>query len=132
MSSNIFLVDTHVLLWMLWDDPSLSQAAREILEADMADVRISAASIWEIGIKLSNSKFPQKFVIEDIFELCDDLRISVETISRETLIAVAKLPYPTLHKDPFDRLIACTCLANGFTLIGADTAFDQYGVSRIW
>ncbi|MEO7718006.1 MAG: type II toxin-antitoxin system VapC family toxin [Capsulimonas sp.] len=132
MSRTVFLADTHVLLWALWDSPELSPVARELLEASESDVRVSVASIWEIGIKLSYGKFAEKFTVDGLFEFCDSQRIIIEPIPREALIGISKLPYPLAHKDPFDRIIACTCLANGFTLIGADTAFDHYGVPRIW
>jgi PIN domain nuclease of toxin-antitoxin system len=39
---------------------------------------------------------------------------------------------PLHHKDPFDRLIASTSLVESFTLVSADSAFDAYGVSRLW
>jgi PIN domain nuclease of toxin-antitoxin system len=39
---------------------------------------------------------------------------------------------PFHHKDPFDRLLAAQSLADGLALVSADTAFDAYGVVRIW
>lgn len=39
---------------------------------------------------------------------------------------------PLHHKDPFDRLLAATALVEGMTLVSADAAFDQYGLTRLW
>jgi PIN domain nuclease of toxin-antitoxin system len=39
---------------------------------------------------------------------------------------------PLHHKDPFDRLIGATALVEGLTLVSADSAFDAYGVARLW
>jgi PIN domain nuclease of toxin-antitoxin system len=51
-----FLVDTHALVWFLFDDPRLSERARNlILQAD-SRVSLSIASLWEIGIKVSIGK----------------------------------------------------------------------------
>lgn len=45
------LLDTHVALWALTDDPRLSQQARALIEDPANDVLVSAASVWEIAIK---------------------------------------------------------------------------------
>ena len=39
---------------------------------------------------------------------------------------------PLHHRDPFDRLMVAQALADGFTIVGCDPAFDSYGVTRIW
>jgi PIN domain nuclease of toxin-antitoxin system len=33
---------------------------------------------------------------------------------------------------PFDRLIAATALVEGLTLVSVDSAFDAYGLTRLW
>ncbi|EYS89049.1 twitching motility protein PilT, partial [Cupriavidus sp. SK-4] len=49
------LLDTHVFLWAVTNDPKLSQTAQQrILDAE--EVFISAASIWEISIKAGLDK----------------------------------------------------------------------------
>jgi PIN domain nuclease of toxin-antitoxin system len=39
---------------------------------------------------------------------------------------------PFHHKDPFDRLLAAQALSDRLDLVSADTAFDAYGVTRVW
>jgi PIN domain nuclease of toxin-antitoxin system len=51
-----FLVDTHVLLWWLADDPQLSPTARAAISDPRAEALVSAASAWEIAIKRSLGK----------------------------------------------------------------------------
>src|SRR5207253_10881627 len=52
------LLDSHVFLWWLRDDRRLSRRARAVIAAPGASVVVSAASIWEIAIKLSLGKLP--------------------------------------------------------------------------
>ena len=47
------LLDTHVALWAIADDPRLSPVARLLIEAPANEVVVSAVSVWEIAIKHS-------------------------------------------------------------------------------
>jgi PIN domain nuclease of toxin-antitoxin system len=53
------------------------------------------------------------------------LPITVEFAERLSML-------PPHHKDPFDRLMVAQALVTGIPIVGADAAFDQYGVVRIW
>jgi PIN domain nuclease of toxin-antitoxin system len=50
------LLDTHILLWFLWDDPKLSKAAKLLIEDPANHKFVSVASCWEIAIKCSVGK----------------------------------------------------------------------------
>ena len=45
------LLDTHVALWAITDNPNLSAKARDLILAPQSVVWVSAVSIWEIAIK---------------------------------------------------------------------------------
>jgi PIN domain nuclease of toxin-antitoxin system len=57
--------------------------------------------------------------------------VEVLAVSAEDAMGVADLQLGE-HKDPFDRLIAAQCLRHDLTLVSIDTAFDAYGVRRVW
>ena len=125
------LLDTCVLLWFLSNDPKLNAAARSAIE-DPANIRwVSPGSLFEIAIKVRIGKlkiaapfaaiFPAKMSAADIHLL------PLEPVHIEPLTSL-----PLHHKDPFDRLIAATALVEGLTLVSADSAFDAYGVTRVW
>ncbi len=125
------LLDTCVLLWFLSNDPKLNAAARAAIE-DPANVRwVSPGSLFEIAIKVRIGKlklaapfaviFPAKTLAADIHLL------PLEPAHIEPLTSL-----PLHHKDPFDRLNAATALVEGLTLVSADSAFDVYGVTRVW
>ncbi len=125
------LLDTCALLWFLSNDRKLSATARAAIEQPSNTRWLSPASLFEIAIKVRigrlslaapfGSLFPAKLSAADIHLL------PVEPSHIEPLTVL-----PLHHKDPFDRLIAATALVEGFTLVSADSAFDAYGVSRLW
>jgi PIN domain nuclease of toxin-antitoxin system len=127
----ILLLDTCALLWFLASDPKLFVTAKAALE-DPANKRwLSPISLVEIALKVRTGKltlpdpypvmFPSRLVANDIHLL----PLEAEHIEPLTTL-------PMHHKDPFDRLIAATALVEGMTVASSDTAFDAYGVSRLW
>jgi PIN domain nuclease of toxin-antitoxin system len=123
------LIDTHILLWFVNDNPQLSLTAKALLESN-ADVAISIASIWEIAIKLSIGKLTLPGTVEGfLFQQISLNEIEILPIEIRHLQIVSTLPFH--HRDPFDRLIAAQALADSMELVSVDKIFDQYGVKRI-
>ena len=125
------LLDTHALLWFIGNDSQLSATARENIENPAHDKFVSAASLWEIAVKLSLEKlklprpfdevFPQQLEVNG-FEL---LPISCVQLNR-----LASLPFH--HRDPFDRLLIAQALADGMTIVTRDTEFSKYPAKTLW
>jgi PIN domain nuclease of toxin-antitoxin system len=127
------LLDTHTFLWFIGKNPKISLEARnQITNNNNPDqLYLSMASLWEIAIKVSLGKltlhesyevlFPQQLNINGIKKL--DIAVSHTTL-------VAKLPFH--HNDPFDRLLIAQAITENMTIISADTAFDAYGITRLW
>ncbi len=126
-----FLLDTQALLWLLLDDPRLSERARMSIVTTDRSIFISPGSLWEIAIKISIGKYslPEPFTMFwDRQLLMNDftlLPISVSHTAR-----VASLPFH--HRDPFDRLIIAQSLEEEIPVVSSDAMFDLYGVDRIW
>ena len=125
------LLDTHTFLWWAFDDPRLSPAARAaIAEADNVCF-VSAASAWEMAIKVSLGKLdvggdlaaflPQQLAASRLRWLPVDLPHA---------LGVAALPWH--HRDPFDRLLVAQTQLEGLTLVSADAALRAYDVPMIW
>ncbi|MBY0528131.1 MAG: type II toxin-antitoxin system VapC family toxin [Gemmataceae bacterium] len=125
------LLDTHVILWFLANDPKLSAVARTAI-LDPANVRwVSPISLLEIAIKNRLGKLP----LPDPFALMFPACLHANDIHLLPLDSNHIEPLTTLplhHKDPFDRLIAATAQVEDLILISADPVFDAYGLSRIW
>jgi len=125
------LLDTHVLLWFLRDDPQLSRAANSEIEDASNRKLVSVASCWEIAIKAGSGKLKLKEsaavllgreIPRNYFDL---LPI---TLAHVTLVETL----PPHHKDPFDRLLVAQVMVEQATLVSADEQLDSYGVARLW
>lgn len=125
------LLDTHSFIWFVEDHPSLSPAARALIEDATNDIFLSIASVWEMAIKASLGKLTlsQPF---DLFIpnqlLLNNITLLDITVSHT--LHVATLPFH--HRDPFDRLLIAQSLVEQMPIISIDSAFDAYGVKRMW
>ena len=115
------LLDTHIFLWSLDDDPKLSSAAWSLIEA--ADtVYVSAASLWEATIKYHLGKLhvePDRLVGAVTASGFSELPISLQHA-----VAISRLP--ALHRDPFDRLLIAQALIEPLLLLTADAQLEAY------
>jgi PIN domain nuclease of toxin-antitoxin system len=125
------LLDTHAFLWFVDDSPRLSQSARILIESENSQPFLSAASLWEIAIKISLGKLTLKQPYEIFIPQQLALNgIGVLNIAMEHTAAIATLPFH--HRDPFDRLLAVQAKIEDMTLVSADPIFDSYGVKHVW
>jgi PIN domain nuclease of toxin-antitoxin system len=120
------LLDTHVLLWWLDDNPDLSLRARTVIADGNNLVFVSAAVIWEIQIKhaLGKLKIPKNFrnvLDQQGFELLD--------ITVEHSYAVGKLPL--YHRDPFDRILVAQAKLENMILVSRDKRIKKYKIPLI-
>lgn len=127
------LLDTHVLLWYGINDPQLSGTARTLILDASNEILMSPASYWEIAIKVSIGKLALHQPYEGFVDACLN-RYGFRILPIETAhtAKVATLPFPSKHKDPFDRLIVAQALAEGIGIISGDQALDVCGVNRMW
>jgi PIN domain nuclease of toxin-antitoxin system len=118
------LLDTHVLIW--WDEGrKLSGAARWAIEA--ADtVYVSAASAWEVAIKIGLGRLRPTRTVEQAVEESGFLELPITFRHAERVAGL-----PAHHRDPFDRLLIAQAELEGLTLVTRDPAFAQYAVERI-
>lgn len=123
------LLDTHAVLWWALDDRRLGADARRSI-ADAAEVYVSAASIWEMAIKIGLGKLELvRFEMAELPELAERLGFLDLSITAEHAASVAALPGH--HSDPFDRLLVAQAKQEGLVLVTADRQFSAYGVPLI-
>jgi len=115
------LLDTHILLWALTDDPKLSPKAKKLIET-ATEVYISAATFWEMSIKIGLGKLTAD--LEEIREHCRDSGFIELPVSVEHAIAVKDLEHH--HRDPFDRLIVAAAITEPMKLITSDPMVAKY------
>lgn len=120
------LLDTHVLLWWLAADTTLSSAARDAIADEANIVAVSAATAWEIAIKRSLGKLEAPDDLEDQMR---DNEFEALAISLADALTAGSLPQH--HDDPFDRMLVAQARRGGFALVTRDSHFGAYGVVLI-
>ena len=125
------LLDTHTFLWFIMGNERLSKDARACIEDLNNEKYISIVSLWEIAIKTSLGKMGLSGSFETVIpKQLEKNGFEVFGITFEHLVLVSSLPF--YHRDPFDRLIIAQSLVDNMSIIGVDTIFDSYSVSRVW
>ncbi|OFX28135.1 MAG: twitching motility protein PilT [Bacteroidetes bacterium GWA2_31_9] len=125
------LLDTHTFLWFINDDKRLSLKAKELISKPNNIRYLSYASIWEIAIKSSLGRIEIPIDFEKFIE--EQLKINnilIFPFSISHLAKVKELPF--IHKDPFDRIIISQSIIENVSILGIDSVFDKYGITRIW
>lgn len=125
------LLDTHALLWWLAGDKALSEPARRAIAEPANGVLVSAASLWEITTKHRLGKLPGvAAIVHDLEAVVGDQGFEPLPISLRHGQMAGALPGP--HRDPFDRMLMAQAMSETLTLVSNETAFDVYGVARLW
>jgi len=120
------LLDTHVLLWWLANDPSLKPAAWSAIAASDSEVFVSAASAWEMSIKRALGK------LEAPMDLVTELeRNRFEPLSLTVAHAEAAGALPRHHDDPFDRALVAQAQAEELVVVTRDPRFALYRVGTL-
>ena len=115
------LLDTHLLLWALATPERIPVSARRLIE--QAEVYVSAASIWEIGIKAALGKLQADPAL--IAEQVEPAGFVHLPVTCWHAAEVSRLP--PLHRDPFDRLLVAQAMTEPLVLLTNDGHLPPYG-----
>lgn len=119
------LLDTHIALWAINDDPKLPPKARKLILEPKNSIYFSAATLWEISIKhrlaredmpLSGTEAHPLFLESGYHEL---------PITSDHAIATESLPMH--HGDPFDRILVAQAMTHPMHLLTHDSKLSAYG-----
>jgi PIN domain nuclease of toxin-antitoxin system len=124
------LLDTHAILWFFDGNPALSATAYNAITSPDNTIFLSAASFWEMGIKISLGKLRPGAELTAILDHYVEYGAEILAITADQGLAVEKLPFH--HRDPFDRLLVVQAQAEDLTIVSRDVLFDQYHVLRLW
>ncbi len=125
MSRPLYLIDTHVLLWALADDPRLSTSQRTILQRGEGLI-VSSATIWEIAIKRGLGKLR---LDGDIVDTVTMHNIPFLPVNEQHAARTERLG--DHHRDPFDRLLIAQAQVENLAILTSDPAFAQYDVEVV-
>lgn len=126
-----YLLDTHALLWWLFDDPQLSTKARQVIAEPQHDIVASAASAWEIATKHRLGKLPEAGdIVQRLPWYIRRARFTELDIAIEHALLAGRLPGP--HRDPFDRMLIAQARLLQMPVLTIDPVFRDYGITVVW
>ena len=126
-----YLADTHILLWAITNSTKLSKDARSIIENEQNEIFYSFANIWEIAIKHALGKPDMPISSKEFDKLClQSGYIPLEMDPRHAF-ATELQKYdrdnaPSVHRDPFDRLLLAQAKTEGMKFLTHDSLIPYY------
>jgi PIN domain nuclease of toxin-antitoxin system len=125
------LLDSHTLIWAVDNPAHLGPQAVVELQNPANQLLISAATVWELAIKVGQGKLTLTLPYRQwMTKAITDLGLALLPITVEYADVQAALPRH--HGDPFDRLMVAQSIVDGLPLISADPQLDAYGITRLW
>ena len=125
-----YLLDTHALIWLLDGSSRLPLKTREIIKRNENRIYLCSVSLLEIAIKVGLGKLSLSFTFEEFLDEVREGDFELLQIKEEHLKRLAALPL--LHRDPFDRLLVATAMAENLTILTVDVNIHQYAVPCLW
>ncbi|MGB5745539.1 MAG: type II toxin-antitoxin system VapC family toxin [Desulfobacterales bacterium] len=126
-----YLLDTHAFLWFVSDDNKLSPKAKSIIKDHNNEIYFSAASAWEISIKIRLGRLTMEENLEP-FIVAQLAENNFQTLSITILHSIYTSKLPEIHKDPFDRMIIAQSKAENMSLISKDKNIKKYKTPVVW
>jgi PIN domain nuclease of toxin-antitoxin system len=119
-----YLLDTHILLWWIFDDSKLNTRCRTIIGNPAHCILVSSASAWEIATKYRIGKLPEaKPIVEQYQQILKQSKFIELPITAAHALRAGGLPI--LHRDPFDRMIMAQAELEQLSVISYDHAFQN-------
>lgn len=117
------LLDSHVLLWALASPEQLRESTRKAIISPENKVFVSAATLWELRLKVAKGKLHLPSDFTDVLIAMDFKELPVKWNHSEDVFQL-----PAIHGDPFDRLLLYQARTEGLTFVTADQHCLQYPV----
>jgi len=125
-----YLLDTHILVWYLQNEKKLNKSIREDIEYFQYLYYASVVSLHEIIFLIQEKKIKNYDSISNIIVAVQEKQIQFLDVKPKHMEILEKLSTPYIgnypHKDQFDRTIISQGIAEGLTVISADTVFPLY------
>ena len=124
------LLDTHIFLWFISGDSRLSTDIRDAIRNLDNEVYLSVVSVWEVIVKHQLGKLllpeaPETYLPKQ------RVRHQIASLHQDEGSIAQLVKLPSLHRDPFDRMLICQTLEHSLTIATVDVAIRAYPVSVI-
>lgn len=126
-----FLLDTHTLLWSLFDKGKIPSKVQSILRDPDQIIYISSVTFWEISLKFRLGKLSfMGFSPSDLPAVCEQMQFDLLALSAKEASSYHLL-HSEFHKDPFDRMLIWQAIQNELTFLSGDLMVHQYVVDGL-
>lgn len=129
-----YLLDTQAAIWFIESSSALSSTAKRCIQDNDNTIVLSRISLFEIAIKIKIGKLKIRRGIKGFIDDLNSERIHIYPVTDTHILSYQLIPLFEQHRDPFDRLILATALAENWPVISADEKFRLYDgvVQLIW
>lgn len=124
------LLDTHIALWAIVDDPRLPVIAKTLISDPNNHIWVSTVSVWEIAIKHRLARGDMPVSSEEALRYFKESGYKILPIQPEHATLTETLP--AIHQDPFDRLLVAQALHEPMHFITHDDLLVGYGDMIMW
>ena len=127
MRNTEIMLDTHILLWMIFGDEQLSQKARMLIKQNIGRIYYSIASMWEVQIKYMLGKMPLSGI--EFMHFCEQSgyhKLPIDDLHVVELAGLVRDEDAPPHNDPFDRIMISQAKAEGFLFLSHDSMLGAY------
>ena len=125
-----YLLDTHAFIWLIEDSPKMPSTIKNMITSSENVKYLCSISLWEIAIKMSLGKLKLGITFIELLSIIKNSELKILHIEDKYLQRLLDLPF--LHKDPFDRLLISSAVADDLTIITIDENIHQYDVAWVW
>lgn len=119
------LLDTHVFLWYISGDPKLTASTRDAIRDRRNEAYLSVVSVWEAVVKHRLGKLPLPEPAERYLPAQRE-RHEISSLPLDGLSVGRLGSLPSLHRDPFDRMLVCQALQHRLVIATSDDAVCAY------
>ena len=125
------LIDTHYVLWAAIESRRMEPWAKELIGGLNNEVFVSAASLYEISLKVRCGKLPEAVEFESDLILNIENRLGYKLLPLEPESMMRAARFEDAHADLFDRIIAAQAIQNNLPILSTDPKLDAFGIRRL-
>ena len=121
------LLDTHVFLWFISADARLPAGWRDAIRDTGNEVFLSVVSVWEAMVKYALGKLPLPHPPEHYLPI-QRVQHQMTSLALDEASVCHLATLPSVHRDPFDRMLVCQAIEHALTIVTVDSVFESYPV----
>ena len=126
-----FFVDTHYVLWAAINSKRIEPWARKMIADLNNEILVSAATLYEISLKVRLGKLPEAEDFENDLAANIEDGLGYTLMPLEPAVMLRAARFEADHADPFDRMIAAHAIQHNLPLLTTDSRLEVFGVRRL-